>query len=77
MVHTVGLMGANGLVGGAVAKSLVQSVKDGKIQLVILHRAANPPKGIEDQDNIQLRVIDLNGPAADIEAAVAGINTFI
>ena len=78
MVHTVGLIGANGNVGSPAAKKLASSAKDGKIKLVILHRAGKPPRDIAaDQDTIQLRVVDLDGPAPDIEAAVQGINVFM
>ena len=77
MVHTVGLTGANGNVGSAAAKYLASSVKDGKIKLVILHRAGKPPKELEDEDLIEFRIVDLDGPAADIEAAVQGINVFM
>lgn len=77
MVHTVGLIGANGGVGSAAAKSLASSAKHGKIKLVILHRAGNPPKELKDEGLIELRTVDLDGPAADIEAAVQGINVFM
>lgn len=77
MVHTIGLIGVNGNVGSAAAKTLASSVKDGKIKLVILHRAGRPPKGLKDEKLMQLRVIDLDGPAANIEAAVQGINLFM
>ncbi len=77
MVHVVGLMGANGLVGGATAKELAQSAEDGKIKLVVLHREGNPPKGLGARSNIELRVLDLDGPASAIEEAVRGINIFM
>ena len=70
-------MGANGLVGGATARLLAQSAKDGKIKLVIAHRTGNPPKGLEAGNNIEFRELNLDDPAPQLEAAVKGINTFM
>lgn len=75
MVHTVGLMGANGLVGGAAAKALAQSAKEGKIKLIILHRPDRAPKGFHT--DVEMRVLDLDGAASSIDAAVKGINVFM
>ncbi|KAF2149093.1 hypothetical protein K461DRAFT_329801 [Myriangium duriaei CBS 260.36] len=77
MVHTVGLMGANGLVGRPTAQLLAQSAAQGKINLVILHRPGNIPVDFEGSTNVTLRAVDLDGPAADLEQAVRGIQTFI
>ncbi|EMC91215.1 hypothetical protein BAUCODRAFT_318679 [Baudoinia panamericana UAMH 10762] len=77
MVHVVGLLGANGLVGGATAKLLLQSAAAGKIELVLLYRSSNPPKGVEGHSHVELREIDIEGPMTDIEKAVRGINVFI
>ncbi len=77
MVHTVGLLGANGLVGSATGKVLGQSAEDGKIKLIILHREGTPPKDLSAGSNIELRVVDLDGPASAIEQAVRGINVFM
>ena len=77
MVHTVGFMGANGLVGTPTSQLLAQAAKEGKINLVLFHRAGSPPKAVEAQRNVELKVINLDGPAADIEKAVEGVNVFM
>ena len=77
MVHTVGLMGANGLVGGATAKMLAQSAKDGKIKLVVFHRAGSPPKDLEGNQKVELRVLNLDDPAPQIEQTIKGVNVFM
>lgn len=76
-MHTVGLIGANGLLGGPTAKLLAQSAKEGKVKLVLLHRAGSPPKATDLHDNIELRIVDLNGPPSQLEQAVKGINVFM
>lgn len=75
MSHTVGIMGANGLVGGTTAKALAQSAKEGKIKLVILHRSGKVPEGYGP--GVEMRTLDLDGPASSIEEAVKGINVFM
>ena len=77
MVHTVGFMGANGLVGTPTSQLLAQAAKEGKINLVIFHRAGSPPKTVQAQRNVELKVLNLDGPAAEIETAVKGINVFM
>ena len=77
MTHVVGLLGANGTVGGATAKHLAQAAKEGKFKLVLLHRASSPLKAFEGQSHVELKVLDLEGPAAGIEEAVRGINVFM
>ena len=77
MAHTVAIYGANGLVGGATAKKLAQSAKDGIIHLVIAHRSGSPPKGLEAGSNIEFRELNLDDPASKIEEAVKGINVFM
>lgn len=77
MVHTVGIMGANGLVGSATTKKLAQSAMDGKIKLVIAHRSGSRPVGFEAGHNIELRELNFDDPAPKLEAAVKGINLFM
>ncbi|KAL9107808.1 MAG: hypothetical protein Q9227_007323 [Pyrenula ochraceoflavens] len=77
MVHTVGIIGANGRVGASAAKGLAEAVKEGKIKLVILHRPGNAPKGFDTLHNVELRVLDLESPASEIEKSVLGIQVFI
>lgn len=78
MVHTVGLLGVNGLLGNPTAKVLAQFAREGKLNLVLLHREGKPPKDIDAQhENIELRIIDLDAPASQLEEAVKGINVFM
>lgn len=77
MVHTVGLMGANGLVGAPTTRLLAQSAKEGKIKLVVLHRTGSAPKDLDTHQNIEMRVLNLDDPAEEIEKAVRGINVFM
>ena len=75
MVHTVGLFGANGLVGSGLVKLLSRAAQDGKIKLVVIHREGNPPKDVTTtSDKIELRVASLDDSPEKLEAAIKGIN---
>lgn len=77
MVHVVGLIGANGRVGGAIARNLIPAANDGKIQVVLFYRTQSPLKGFQSSHNVELRAIDLDGSAASLKDAVKGVNVFM
>ncbi|GAM87624.1 hypothetical protein ANO11243_056510 [Dothideomycetidae sp. 11243] len=76
MVHTVAITGANGNVGGAIAKHLVKAAADGKFNLVVYHREGKQPKALAG-DNVEFRVFDLSDSPEKMASAIKGVNVFI
>lgn len=75
-MHTVGILGINGNVGKPTTKLLVKAAEQDKIKLIILHREGKPGD-FKPGKNVELRVIDLEGPEQKIEEAVKGVNVFV
>ncbi|ORY26970.1 hypothetical protein BCR39DRAFT_599556 [Naematelia encephala] len=71
--HTVGLIGHTGNIGKQILKHLIKPYEDGKLNIIILHRAGSDlssvPKGIET------RQVDISKPV-DV-ALLVGINTLV
>lgn len=76
MVHTVGISGVNGNVGAPATKYLVQAAKEGKLNLVIFHRAGTKPSGY-DGANVSFRELSYEDSEEKILEAVKGVNTFM
>lgn len=75
-MHTVGIVGINGNIGRPTTRLLVEAAEQDKINLVIFHREGKAGE-FKQGKNVELRTIDLEGPAQQIEAAVRGVNVFV
>ena len=77
MVHTVGIVGINGNVGAPTVRALSKTAEEGKIKLVLFHRATSKLDGLEEGPNVEFRILDFDGPVQKLEEAVKGINVFV
>lgn len=75
-MHTVGIFGINGNLGKPTAQLLVEAAEQGKIRLIIFHREGKPGD-FKSSKNVELRVLDLDGPTQKVEEAVKGVNVFV
>ncbi|KAF2163815.1 hypothetical protein M409DRAFT_57292 [Zasmidium cellare ATCC 36951] len=75
-MHTVGILGINGNLGKPTAQHLVKAAEQDKIKLVIFHREGKAGD-FKPGKNVELRVIDLDGPTDKLEEAVKGVNVFV
>lgn len=76
MSPTVALLGASGLLGSNLLKSLAAVDNDGKIKLIVLHRensdTSNVPSGIEK------RILDAdNASVEEIQTALKGVDVLM
>jgi len=74
-MHTVGILGHNGLVGAALIPSLVKAHQANQLKLVVLHRATSDVSKIPS--GIEKRVIDLAAGVDAIKSVVKGINILL
>ncbi|TKA64146.1 hypothetical protein B0A55_09295 [Friedmanniomyces simplex] len=82
MLHTVGIAGITGNVGAPTTKSLIQAAGEGKINLIIFHRASTDLTGLSTatnkrSENVEFRVLEFADPPAKIAEVVRGVNIFI
>ena len=63
--HKVGVLGSTGNVGHATWSHLLKYHEQGSIQLVLFHRASNPPKDVPANIGIDFRPIDLQNDSID------------
>ncbi|KAK5676767.1 hypothetical protein LTS10_010531 [Elasticomyces elasticus] len=77
MVHTVGIVGVSGNVGAPTAKYLAQAAGEGKIKLVLFHRANSDTSAIPGGQSVELRVLEFDDSPEKIKEAVKGVNVFI
>lgn len=77
MAHTVALLAPNGDVGSQTLQYLVEAHKQGDINLVVLHRPGGPPKSLPTEAKVDVREIQLDGPLAQIKAAVRDVNVLM
>lgn len=78
MVHTVGIVGINGRVGAPTVKALTKSAEEGKIRLVLFHRASSKIDHIKQSPNIELRLLNFDAdPPEVLEKAVKGVQVFV
>ncbi|ORY29160.1 hypothetical protein BCR39DRAFT_454166, partial [Naematelia encephala] len=76
MSHTIGLLGHTGGIGKAIFSTLLPAVEEGKVKLVVFHRASSDVSNVPS--TIEKREIDLENPDADkLAQQVKGIHTFI
>lgn len=78
MVHTVGILGVTGNVGAPTVQRLIGEAKEGKIKLVIFHRASTNLSGLSiDGNNVELRTLDYEDSVENISKAVRGIHVLM
>ncbi|KAI5480111.1 hypothetical protein MNV49_001771 [Pseudohyphozyma bogoriensis] len=78
MVHTVGLIGANGNLGAPTLSHLVNAVRERKINHVVLYRPGSKPVSIANEPNVEFRELDLETASPDaVAAAVSGLQVLI
>lgn len=77
MVHTVGIVGVNGNVGGRTSRLLIEAARQGKIKLVLFYREENRVKSICTGYNVETRFLNFDDKAESIELAIRGINVFM
>lgn len=73
---TVGIIGHNGLVGSKLLEQFAALQAEGKVKVVVLHRANSSTSTIPS--DIEKRVVDLtaaDGP--DFDAAVQGLDVLV
>lgn len=75
-MHTVGIVGINGNLGRPTTQLLVKAAEQDKIHLIVFHREGKAGD-FKSGKNVELRVIDLDGPTQKIEEAVKGVNIFV
>ena len=77
MVHTVGIVGVTGNVGAPTVRALIKAAEEGKIKLVIFHRASTNLAGLNKGSNVEFRILNFDDVPATLEAAVKDVNVFV
>lgn len=73
MSPTVALLGASGDLGSNLLKPLAAAAKDGKVNLVVLHRATSDTSNVPSE--VEKRVLDAdNATVEEIQAALKGVD---
>jgi len=76
MVNTVALLAPTGLLGANLLTSLVEKHNEGKIKLVVLHRATSDVSKVPE--GIEKRVFDINtATAEDVQAVLKNIDILV
>ncbi|KAK4503473.1 hypothetical protein PRZ48_004388 [Zasmidium cellare] len=75
-MHSVGILGVNGNLGKPTAQVLIKAAEQDKIKLIIFHREGKAGD-FKAGKNVELRVIDLDGPKEKVEEVVRGVNIFV
>jgi uncharacterized protein YbjT (DUF2867 family) len=77
MKHTVALLGPNGRVGASTLRHLLVAQKAGRINLVLLHRPAGPPKHVPKDAEVNIREVDISDTQEGILETLQGVNVLL